>query len=61
LQTHLLRSRPALDVPDHSHVMPFHPGDILSTGTPGAVGIAPGDVMRCELGTGLAMLTKPVQ
>jgi 2-keto-4-pentenoate hydratase/2-oxohepta-3-ene-1,7-dioic acid hydratase in catechol pathway len=44
----------------HSHVMPFYPGDILSTGTPGAVGIEPGDVVRCELGVGLAELTNPV-
>lgn len=44
----------------HSHVMPFYPGDILSTGTPGAVGIAPGDVVRCELGIDLASLTNPV-
>ena len=45
----------------HSQVMPFHPGDILSTGTPGAVPIVPGDVVRCELGDGLASLTNPVQ
>jgi 2-keto-4-pentenoate hydratase/2-oxohepta-3-ene-1,7-dioic acid hydratase in catechol pathway len=45
----------------HSHVMPFYPGDILSTGTPGAVGIETGDVVRCELGTGLASLTNPVK
>ncbi len=45
----------------HSHVMPFYPGDILSTGTPGAVPIVPGDVVRCELGDGLASLTNPVQ
>lgn len=38
----------------------IYPGDILSTGTPGAVGIEPGDVMRCELGTGFAELTNPV-
>ncbi|MFB1299131.1 fumarylacetoacetate hydrolase family protein [Mycobacterium sp. pW049] len=44
----------------HSEVMPFYPGDILSTGTPGAVGIEPGDVVRCELGTGFAELTNPV-
>lgn len=43
-----------------SQVMPFYPGDILSTGTPGAVGIAPGDVVRCELGIDLASLTNPV-
>ena len=45
----------------HSQVMPFYPGDILSTGTPGAVPIVPGDVVRCELGDGLASLTNPVQ
>lgn len=44
----------------HSQVMPFYPGDILSTGTPGAVGIEPGDTVRCELGTGFAELTNPV-
>lgn len=44
----------------HSQVMPFYPGDILSTGTPGAVGIEPGDVVRCELGDGMASLTNPV-
>lgn len=44
----------------HSHVMPFFPGDILSTGTPGAVAISPGDTVRCELGDGLAVLTNPV-
>ncbi len=45
----------------HSQVMPFYPGDILSTGTPGAVPIVPGDVVRCELGDELASLTNPVQ
>ena len=45
----------------HSQVMPFYPGDILSTGTPGAVGITTGDVVRCELGVALATLTNPVQ
>jgi 2-keto-4-pentenoate hydratase/2-oxohepta-3-ene-1,7-dioic acid hydratase in catechol pathway len=45
----------------HSQVMPFYPGDILSTGTPGAVGVSPGDVVRCELGDELASLTNPVQ
>ena len=44
----------------HSQVMPFYPGDILSTGTPGAVPIVAGDVVRCELGDGLASLTNPV-
>ncbi|MGW0161599.1 fumarylacetoacetate hydrolase family protein [Mycobacterium sp. NPDC003323] len=45
----------------HSQVMPFYPGDILSTGTPGAVGIEPGDVVRCELGDGFADLQNPVR
>ena len=45
----------------HSQVMPFYPGDILSTGTPGAVPIVPGDVVQCELGDGLASLTNPVR
>jgi 2-keto-4-pentenoate hydratase/2-oxohepta-3-ene-1,7-dioic acid hydratase in catechol pathway len=45
----------------HSQVMPFYPGDILSTGTPGAVPIVPGDVVGCELGDELASLTNPVQ
>ena len=45
----------------HSHVMPFYPGDILSTGTPGAVAIETGDVVRCELGDELASLTNPVK
>ena len=44
----------------HSQVMPFYPGDILSTGTPGAVPIEAGDVVRCELGDELASLTNPV-
>lgn len=44
----------------HSHVMPFHPGDILSTGTPGAVTITAGDTVSCRLGDGLTVLTNPV-
>jgi 2-keto-4-pentenoate hydratase/2-oxohepta-3-ene-1,7-dioic acid hydratase in catechol pathway len=45
----------------HSQVMPFYPGDILSTGTPGAVPIVTGDVVQCELGDELASLTNPVR
>ena len=45
----------------HSQVMPFHPGDILSTGTPGAVAISPGDVVCCELGDEFASLSNPVR
>jgi 2-keto-4-pentenoate hydratase/2-oxohepta-3-ene-1,7-dioic acid hydratase in catechol pathway len=44
----------------HSHVMPFEPGDILSTGTPGAAPIEDGDTVSCDL-VGLSMLTNPVR
>jgi 2-keto-4-pentenoate hydratase/2-oxohepta-3-ene-1,7-dioic acid hydratase in catechol pathway len=44
----------------HSHVMPFYPGDILSTGTPGAVALTPGDEVSCVLGDGLSTLTNTV-
>jgi 2-keto-4-pentenoate hydratase/2-oxohepta-3-ene-1,7-dioic acid hydratase in catechol pathway len=43
----------------HSQVMPFEPGDLLSTGTPGAVAIAPGDSVECRLGD-LTTLANPV-
>ena len=33
----------------HSHVMTLLPGDIISTGTPGAVVIRFGDIVRCEV------------
>ncbi|MBI2164521.1 MAG: fumarylacetoacetate hydrolase family protein, partial [candidate division NC10 bacterium] len=33
----------------HSHVMTLLPGDIISTGTPGAVVIRSGDIVRCEV------------
>ena len=50
---------PAELVSFHSHVMPFRAGDIISTGTPGAVAISPGDVVACELAD-LGMLANPV-
>jgi 2-keto-4-pentenoate hydratase/2-oxohepta-3-ene-1,7-dioic acid hydratase in catechol pathway len=43
----------------HSHVMPLYPGDILSTGTPGAVPIRAGDEVGARL-VGLMELTNPV-
>lgn len=43
----------------HSKVMPLYPGDVISSGTPGAAVIAPGDVVRCEI-EGVADLTNPV-
>lgn len=44
----------------HSEVMPFDPGDIISTGTPGAAKITAGDVVSCEI-EGLVHLSNPVK
>lgn len=44
----------------HSHVATLYPGDIISTGTPGAVVIEDGDVAECRIG-GLGVLTNPVR
>ncbi len=43
----------------HSHGMTLEPGDIISTGTPGAAVIAPGDRVRCEI-PGFLALENPV-
>jgi 2-keto-4-pentenoate hydratase/2-oxohepta-3-ene-1,7-dioic acid hydratase in catechol pathway len=43
----------------HSHVMPLFPGDIISTGTPGAVQVHPGDVAECRI-DGIGTLRNPV-
>jgi 2-keto-4-pentenoate hydratase/2-oxohepta-3-ene-1,7-dioic acid hydratase in catechol pathway len=43
----------------HSQVMPLSPGDIISTGTPGAVHVRPGDVAECRI-DGIGTLTNPV-
>lgn len=32
-----------------SHVMPLFPGDVVSTGTPGAVALQPGDSVTCRI------------
>jgi len=40
---------PAQLVSFHSNVMTFEPGDIISTGTPGAVEIREGDVVECRI------------
>lgn len=50
---------PAFLVSFHSQVMPLFPGDIISTGTPGAVKISPGDVVECRI-PGAGVLTNPV-
>lgn len=44
----------------HSHVATLFPGDIISTGTPGAVVIENGDVAECRI-EGLGRLTNPVR
>jgi 2-keto-4-pentenoate hydratase/2-oxohepta-3-ene-1,7-dioic acid hydratase in catechol pathway len=44
----------------HSRVMTLLPGDIISTGTPGAVPIKDGDTVECRV-TGLAPLTNSVR
>ena len=43
----------------HSKVMTLLPGDIISTGTPGAVQIRDGDVVECRI-TGFEPLSNPV-
>jgi 2-keto-4-pentenoate hydratase/2-oxohepta-3-ene-1,7-dioic acid hydratase in catechol pathway len=43
----------------HSHVATLYPGDIISTGTPGAVVIRQGDLAECRI-DGLGCLSNPV-
>ncbi|QBI54984.1 fumarylacetoacetate hydrolase family protein [Streptomonospora litoralis] len=54
-----MRYSPAFLVGFHSRVMPLFPGDIISTGTPGAVHIRPGDVAGCRI-PGVGELANPV-
>jgi 2-keto-4-pentenoate hydratase/2-oxohepta-3-ene-1,7-dioic acid hydratase in catechol pathway len=44
----------------HSHVATLYPGDIISTGTPGAVVIRDGDLAECRI-AGLGSLSNPVR
>jgi 2-keto-4-pentenoate hydratase/2-oxohepta-3-ene-1,7-dioic acid hydratase in catechol pathway len=44
----------------HSRVMTLLPGDIISTGTPGAVVINDGDAVECRI-TGFEPLSNPVR
>jgi 2-keto-4-pentenoate hydratase/2-oxohepta-3-ene-1,7-dioic acid hydratase in catechol pathway len=44
----------------HSRVFPLQPGDVISTGTPGAVVIADGDVVECRI-PGVGTLRNPVR
>ncbi|HEX4357987.1 MAG TPA: fumarylacetoacetate hydrolase family protein [Pseudonocardia sp.] len=41
--------RPASLVSFHSKMMPLFPGDIISTGTPGALVVSDGDVVECVI------------
>lgn len=43
----------------HSNVMTLYPGDIISTGTPGAVVVEAGDIAECRI-EGLGALSNPV-
>ena len=51
---------PAYLVAFHSRVMTLYPGDIISTGTPGAVVIEHDDVAECRI-EGLGSLSNPVR
>jgi 2-keto-4-pentenoate hydratase/2-oxohepta-3-ene-1,7-dioic acid hydratase in catechol pathway len=52
--------RPWWLVAFHSRVMTLLPGDIISTGTPGAAHIRPGDVAGCSI-AGFRNLSNPVE
>ncbi|WP_116043721.1 fumarylacetoacetate hydrolase family protein [Amycolatopsis palatopharyngis] len=54
-----MRYDPAFLISFHSKVMPLFPGDIISTGTPGAVHIQPGDLVECRI-PGVGVLRNPV-
>ncbi len=51
---------PAALVAFHSRVFPLQPGDVISTGTPGAVVIEDGDVAECRI-EGVGTLRSPVR
>lgn len=52
--------RPASLVSFHSQMMPLYPGDIISTGTPGAIVVADGDRVECIV-SGVGHLTTTVR
>ena len=54
-----MRYSPAFLVSFHSAVMPLFPGDIIATGTPGAIHIRPEDVAECRI-PGVGVLRNPV-
>lgn len=54
-----MRYSPEYLVAFHSAVMPLFPGDVISTGTPGAIHVRPGDVAECRIPR-LGRLVNPV-
>lgn len=54
-----MRYSPEYLISFHSKVMPLYPGDIISTGTPGAIHIKPGDVAEARV-SNVGTLTNPV-
>jgi len=54
-----MRYSPAFLVAFHSAVMPLFPGDVISTGTPGAIHVRGGDVAECRI-PGIGRLVNPV-
>jgi 2-keto-4-pentenoate hydratase/2-oxohepta-3-ene-1,7-dioic acid hydratase in catechol pathway len=54
-----MRFDPAFLVSFHSKVMPLFPGDVICTGTPGAIVLRPGDVAECRI-DGVGTLRNPV-
>lgn len=54
-----MRYSPAFLVSFHSAVMPLFPGDIIATGTPGAIRVRSGDVAECTI-PGVGHLANPV-
>lgn len=55
-----MRYSPAYLLSFHSKVMELQPGDIISTGTPGAVVIRPGDTVECHIGGFLPLRNRVV-
>jgi 2-keto-4-pentenoate hydratase/2-oxohepta-3-ene-1,7-dioic acid hydratase in catechol pathway len=51
---------PAALIAFHSRVFPLQPGDVISTGTPGAVVIEDGDIVECRI-EGVGGLRNPVR
>lgn len=54
-----MRYSPEYLISFHSKVMPLYPGDIISTGTPGAIHVRPGDLAEARVSR-VGSLTNPV-